>query len=299
MYNGLTKEEASDCCSDESFFVKMNDKWDANEQKRKEEFDMALKDIKSDSIANGDIVAYGNDMNYLNKIGSLSATSQNIFYYCLSQVYEKGNDIVEIPISKLKDILGLQRQRQAVVYEAISNIRYNLKDIEFHYNDGEREIWCYPFYYFELKDDIFKIAIANRWLKLLNNLFDKTGKLLTPYTSLDFHEFMEIKSKHSKTLYTLLSQWQYNGKTEGYSIEFLKFRMGTENYADRDYKNKILYPSFIECSKYFKDLKAHRSEDGKIYFTFKKRPKEQHKLVKQNKKKKDGAMKLEVLEDWE
>lgn len=262
MKNGLTKEELSQHCSNEEASTIMAENWDKNASVRKAEFKTMLLDEKKKHL--DDSVVFKNELNDFD-IGKLSAKAQDIFYHILQNLFEKGNLVVEMSFESIKSVIGLTHQSDDRLCDELQNIKLYAARMCFTYKDRRWDIVGNIFPTFAINKDErnVKVRVSEDFIYLFNKLFEGSC-----YTVVNYKEFLSLKSKHAKTLYTLLSQWQYNGKTQKYTYDFLKARFGTPNYSDRNFRSKVLDPAIEECSKYFKKLDFNKET---LVFSFKKR----------------------------
>ncbi|ULO04537.1 replication initiation protein [Campylobacter sp. RM12651] len=110
-----------------------------------------------------------------------------------------------------------------------------------------------------------ELQIESRFSYLLNELIGN-------FTSFELPEFLELKSKYSKSLYRILKQYRNTGKCLIYKNDwqdFCDFMNIPKSYLQADIDKKVLQPAFLELGRetnkepIFKNLSYKKIKDPK------------------------------------
>ena len=264
------------------------EKYEEEEEQRKQEFlDLVSKTTRNKMNKLGKNEVYFENTLHNMNLASLGTKGQDIFYYICALVRNQKDTSITVTFTKIKENIGMSRQTNEKMITILTRVSLLLNKMMFFYDSEDiRAIGnIFTEFIIDKKNDTLTVRVSDTWLKVFNEL--ETAQ----YTKLGFKEFLEIKSKHGKSLYTMLKRWQYQGMTQTYDLDYLKYKLDAKSYSNRDFMNKVFLPAISECQKYFSNLKMHKDGD-KFYFTFVKEKGSKYKYVKT----KDGLGKLIVKE---
>lgn len=223
------------------------------------------------------------------------SVEMDLLFSIISRVQEKGDNIINITFSELKDLSN---------YKPTANKRF-IDDIESTYkklltltfgkmskNKLDREYFI-MFTRFRIHGNesvpFVEIQVHDLAIPLINNL-DRWVR----YT---LQEFNALDSRYSKTMYRLLKQFRTTGRAYYHKEQLFELLDVPASYAKKmvNFDNKVLEPILKELSPIFTNLaikKVHASKRGRpviaYEFTFEPEPKDKaENTVPQNKEKKE------------
>lgn len=196
------------------------------------------------------IVKYDNSINYLN-LKNFTKVDANFFFAILSRLYDVGTDEVVFSFNELRYLSAYSATSNDELTEDLYRMSKKVAGTIVEYEDDKHIVLFTLFKKFDISksDYELRVSISEDFLPLLNNLKSK-------YTIFDIQQYISLDSKHSKRLFNILKQWKFNGETQFYSADELKYIFGCEDYTNRNFINLVLKPSVAELieKEFFKNL---------------------------------------------
>lgn len=235
-------------------------------------------------IEKNPIVKYRNELNEI-CLKDFTPLDMDIFMVLCSEMKEKNDEIITINISDIKKKTGTTIHDNMKFINKLqeTNNKLSMVSYNFNNNNGIIKLILFPTFIIDKSEMKLTVRVNKDFLYLLNNLNDK-------FTIFEIENFINLKSKFSKTLFRSLMQWKSIGKYETDMNELRELMDCTDKYSNKDFKRYCLNKAVEELiqSEYFEYLKMdHTSEKPKIIFKFK---------IKENKKiefKKDTVKKTD------
>ena len=201
-----------------------------------------------------ELVKYHNDFNKI-KIPSFTAQEQNILMGIISKMRDLQNDeIITFYPNELREFSDRNNSNNEF-YKIISTLRNNFFKADFTIiiDYPKENLRAYEtinlFRRFTIYEDKITKQLEKIELQIDNNFSYLLNDLLGNFTSFELPEFLELKSKYSKTLYRLLKQYKNTGKCTIYKNDwqgFCDFLEIPKNYGIGVIDQKILKPAVLE-----------------------------------------------------
>ena len=220
-----------------------------------------------------EIVKYHHELNTI-PLRKFTSVEMNLFFSIVSRMRDVGDKKVQFTFEQLKDLSN---------YKATANVRF-IDDLETTYDklmdlrfgrrsaDGLQRERFVLFNQFKIdgKADIpfAEIQVHEKALPLLNNLEE--------WVRYSLHQFNELESSYSKTMFRLLKQYRTKGIAYFSKEDFHELLDIPKSYRESDINKKIIKPIRQELTAIFKGLtiqKRYGKGRGKpvigYQFTFK------------------------------
>lgn len=201
-----------------------------------------------------ELVKYHNDFNKI-KIPSFTAQEQDILMGIISKIRDLQNDeIITFYPNELREFSDRNNSNNEF-YKIISTLRNNFFKADFTIiiDYPKENLRAYEtinlFRRFTIYEDKITKQLEKIELQIDNNFSYLLNDLLGNFTSFELPEFLELKSKYSKTLYRLLKQYKNTGKCLIYKNDwqgFCDFLEIPKNYGIGVIDQKILKPAILE-----------------------------------------------------
>ncbi len=197
-----------------------------------------------------EIVKYDNYMNSLNFKG-FTQIDYNFLMVLCNKLRDKDTSEITISFDELREKTGYT---QTSVDKFVSDLK--------RMNDKLMKITCrleteteiimfvlFPTFIINKQKQLLTVAVNEDFKFILN-------ELVKNFTRFDLHEFVELDSKYSKSLYRLLKQFKSTGRYE-VSIEDFKAKMDCpKSYSNKYVMDLIIKPSLKELENHFQNLKC-------------------------------------------
>lgn len=225
-----------------------------------------------------------NDVNLL-RLKNFNLYDYKILFTICSEVLEKGTELVQIPYTKLKDILNLNNSKTITdkyLEDIVKTTHEKQKLINFNINnkfyEGEASLFT-EIYKSKAGEKMFIVEVSKKTKYYLN-------KLAKEYTIANLKTLNSLKSKYSYRLFLELRQFKNANKKKygntlccwrNFEIQDFRYVMDIpESYRMRDIDKQVINISKEELKPFFKFLEFEKiKKSGKvtnliIYFDFAK-----------------------------
>lgn len=209
-------------------------------------------------------VYHHNDLNTV-PMGRLTADELDLFFTICATVKEKGTDEITLTFDKIRQISQFSQTSNTVLANALKSTNKKLLNMDFTIETEHKIVQFVLFTMFEIdkQKQTLKVSVNTPFVYLLNDL---TGN----FTMYELKEFIRVKGKYSKMLYSLLKQYRKKGYFFIDINEFREFFDVPKSYQMCDIDKKVLEPAINELKPFFKRLKVKKVKD----------PKQKNKVVK-------------------
>jgi plasmid replication initiation protein len=225
-----------------------------------------------------------NDVNLL-RLKNFNLYDYKILFTICSEVLEKGTELVQIPYSRLKNILNLNSTKTITdkyLEDIVKTTHEKQKLINFNINnkffEGEASLFT-EIYKSKVGEKMFIVEVSKKTKYYLN-------KLAKEYTIANLKTLNSLKSKYSYRLFLELRQFKNANKKKygntlccwrNFEIQDFRYVMDIpESYRMRDIDKQVINISKEELKPFFKFLEFEKiKKSGKvtnliIYFDFAK-----------------------------
>lgn len=225
-----------------------------------------------------------NDVNLL-RLKNFNLYDYKILFTICSEVLEKGTELVQIPYSRLKNILNLNSTKTITdkyLEDIVKTTHEKQKLINFNINnkffEGEASLFT-EIYKSKVGKKMFIVEVSKKTKYYLN-------KLAKEYTIANLKTLNSLKSKYSYRLFLELRQFKNANKKKygntlccwrNFEIQDFRYVMDIpESYRMRDIDKQVINISKEELKPFFKFLEFEKiKKSGKvtnliIYFDFAK-----------------------------
>ena len=225
-----------------------------------------------------------NDVNLL-RLKNFNLYDYKILFTICSEVLEKGTELVQIPYTKLKDILNLNNSKTITdkyLEDIVKTTHEKQKLINFNINnkfyEGEASLFT-EIYKSKAGEKMFIVEVSKKTKYYLN-------KLAKEDTIANLKTLNSLKSKYSYRLFLELRQFKNANKKKygntlccwrNFEIQDFRYVMDIpESYRMRDIDKQVINISKEELKPFFKFLEFEKiKKSGKvtnliIYFDFAK-----------------------------
>ncbi len=207
---------------------------------------------------NKNIVKYHNDMNEITfqKFGQVDF---DFFMVLCSKLRDSGNNEVSIPFVKFKELSGYSAKTSEDRFiNDLQSMNYKQLMSTGMIKDGRKIKQFVLFTDFEIDPDkkIVTARVNEKYKYFLNELTKN-------FTRFELEEFVNLESKHAKTLYRLLKQYRTTGVYNVSLDDFKRLFGVTKGYKNRLILDKIINPSVKSLSKHFNNLSCEVQHERK------------------------------------
>lgn len=191
-----------------------------------------------------EIVKYNNKMNDI-PLKDFEKIDLNFFYAICSQVKEKGSELVEIPLERLKELTDYKSTSVERFKADLLRMNRKLMECKGMYETEDEIVQFNLFSTFTIvkSRQVLKVKVNSDVAWLLNDIAKE-------FTSFELQEYVSLDGVYSKALYRILKQWKTNGKTKQFSVEELKELLSIPNYETRRFMDKIINPAVADIKKH-------------------------------------------------
>lgn len=225
------------------------------------------------------VIAYSNELNDF-PLSKYSIKQYDLFWTIVGKIRDKGTSTVTISAAELKNIIGYKgpKKRFNAVLDGLTTNLMNTIYRKDKGNGGFIKRVLFEEAKYDAKAETLTLIVNGESLKFFNNL---TGNFTLWYQ----RTLLDLNTVYSKNLFRKLSQFSKTGK---YVAKFDDFRYvidapinrindkGEETYTNGMVKYRIIKPSILRLTPYFKNLKCTYFKSGEehrlesIEFTFDK-----------------------------
>lgn len=197
------------------------------------------------------IVKYDNYMNSL-RFANFTHVDMDFFIALCSYMKNQDTNRINLSFHELRDMANYTKSNSIAQFasdleqmnEKLMRITCRLKT--------ETEVLMFVLF------PTFKISLESQLLTLSVNQDFKfiLNEITKNFTRFDLHEFVELRSKYSKTLYRLLKQYRSTDHYEVPIDEFKRLMDYSKTYKNKHVMDKVIKPSILELENYFQDLRC-------------------------------------------
>lgn len=191
-----------------------------------------------------EIVKYNNKMNNI-PLKSFEKMDLNFFYAICSQVKEKGSELVEISLDRLKELTDYKSTSIERFKADLLRMNRKLMECKGMYETEEEIVQFNLFSTFTIvkSRQVLKVRVNSDVAWLLNDIAKE-------FTAFELQEYVALEGIYSKALYRLLKQWKTKGITKQYGVEELKELLATPNYPPMKLMEKVIKPAVEDIKKH-------------------------------------------------
>lgn len=191
-----------------------------------------------------EIVKYNNKMNNI-PLKSFEKMDLNFFYAICSQVKEKGSELVEISLDRLKELTDYKSTSIERFKADLLRMNRKLMECKGMYETEEEIVQFNLFSTFTIvkSRQVLKVRVNSDVAWLLNDIAKE-------FTAFELQEYVALEGIYSKALYRLLKQWKTKGITKQYGVEELKELLATPDYDNKHLKDLVINPAVEDIKKH-------------------------------------------------
>ena len=199
-------------------------------------------------------VRYSNQIFNLN-LGNLSSKQMDVFMYICALLGESKTSSICIPYCELKKASSFSKNATSVFLSFLKEmqsilLQYTVGDI----TKTEDLSALFSIFTFQEKDLLLEASPA-----FYNILFQ-----IEQYTTFDFAEFLSIRSRYAKLVYTLCKRWRTKGTTQWYTIEDLKIFMHCpDSFENKKFLSRCIMDSITYLQGEFVNLRIEKEVSGR------------------------------------
>ena len=197
------------------------------------------------------VVVYDNRLNSASFSG-LNAKDMDIFMAACVLAKDKGTEEVQIEYSALRQMTRFWNCNADDFHQQLKDLRDKMLHMTMFYETDDEVGGFVLFQTFRGNKKAKRLTLraSHDWAEILNGIEGN-------FTMFDLGIFIQLKSKHAKTLYRLLSQYRNKQGNGWWLVEITDFKRIfdiPDGYRGKDIIEKIVKPAVKECEKHFNTL---------------------------------------------
>lgn len=243
-----------------------------------------------------EIVKYNNHMNLL-KFDSFTSMEFNMFFALCSIMKEQQSTVITLSFEEIRKLTNYKPSAKKRLIDDIKSMNQKLQNMNslIEMDGVTLMLVLFPTFKLDEVNQELTVRVNPDFIFLLNDLTSN-------FTLFELREFVNLKSKYSKTLYRLLKQWRSTGKYEVTDVGNFHHLIGApDSYNNWKVFQRCIEPAVTELTQInsFKDLRisvTRRGDKGNIQgyvFTFPCEP----KTIIENKSTTTSAMAYSISKD--
>lgn len=207
-----------------------------------------------------EIVKYNNHMNLLN-FDNFNPVEFNMFFALCSVFKEQKDTVIVLGFNEIKQMIGYASTSTERFVEDLRRMNDKLQKVNSRIKLDKLTLSfiLFPTYAIDEEGQTLSVRVNPDFAFLLNDLSNN-------FTLFELKEFIELKSKYSKTLYRLLKQWRTVGHFEVQDIEeFFRTMDVPSSYEVSLATARCVSPAVkeLQSTKSFSSLKMKTVRKGK------------------------------------
>ena len=205
-------------------------------------------------IQNDRAVRYSNHIFNLN-LGILSSKQMDVFMYICALLGESKTPSICIPYCELKKASSFSKNATSVFHSFLKELQHVLSTYTVGtISKSEDPSALFSIFSFQEKELLLEASPT----------FYKTLSQIEQYTTFDFAEFLSIRSRYAKLVYTLCKRWRMKGTTQWYTIEDLKIFMHCpDSFENKKFLSRCIMDSISYLQGEFVNLRVEKEISGR------------------------------------
>jgi len=210
-------------------------------------------------MSSKEIVKYHNNLNKTYFVG-LNARQRDLFALLCVKFTKTPTETHNFSCDEIENILNYRFESHYKLCKELKDLSLKTSGFEFITEKGTYLKFLWREFYIpkNYKEEKIKVSVNPEFVYMFKDLKEQ-------YTSYYLSDFVNIRSKYSKSIYNIIKQWSKKQTFTNW-IEINDFRKKLDvpkKYAMRRIKEKILKTAVNELNKYFGDISFNYKKSGR------------------------------------